>query len=102
MSLQNLQNLHSTNWLCVLDIILFFCFYRLLRGVRELFFVSCLRELSWVGSFQRFLGNSTEGHAKLFPCGVSSPGYQVKFLYFLKWFCLYLILLIWYRIVDLD
>ena len=36
MSLHNLQNLHSTNWLRVLDAILYFCFNHLLRRVREL------------------------------------------------------------------
>ena len=40
MSLQNLQNIHSTNRPRVVDLIVYFCSYHLLRGVRELCLVS--------------------------------------------------------------
>ena len=60
---------HSTNWLRVVNVCSYFCIYHLLRGVQGFFLVSWWKDIPWVGSFQRFLGNSTEALSKLFPYG---------------------------------
>ena len=79
MSLQNLQNLLSTNWLRVIDVVLYFCIFHLLRGVRELCLVSLWGDFPWAGRLQRYLGNSTERLSKLYPRGGLLAGIRWSF-----------------------
>ena len=96
MTFQNFQNLHFTNWHRVLDII----FWNFILSVEySNFYGNFVLVRIIMGSYQRFLGNSTEGLAKLFLCGVSGTRNQAKFLYFLEWFCLFLPLL-FYLVQD--
>ena len=53
MSLQNLQNLHSRNWLRR-GVIFVFLFYHLLFGVREVYSISWWVDFLWAGSFRDF------------------------------------------------
>ena len=66
ISLHNLQNLHSTNWLRVVNVTFIFLFLSFtVYRVWEMCLVSLSGDIPWAGNFQRFFFGNFFGQGSL-------------------------------------